>query len=324
MSANPAPSRRLPKDLAATLLTVACSEYVLAADGGISPYQWEAKHYGVRPRKYGMGPKTRGTMARSRSGQFVVSGTRLQSWRDRLPEIDQIAGSPVWDLLRPASMDAGVLPDLKDVEPKAYWSMYQHLLSGLFGGWPCPVDETQMQRLAACGTFDGIAGLWTLILRAQSEGDMDAALQGGRYLPPALALLACTVPGSRVAHLMLARARQVMLDSLRWQRTALALYDYDFPAACVSAKRLATLQLEPYRRPLRYNSKMPKIPPATLEWIMKHRSRLRPQTSPSHARWRKGLGPSHHPSGPLHPDFEPKFHVDARARIRAALGCYAE
>ena len=317
--------RQLPKDLAATLLTVACAECVLAASGGQSPHRWEAQRYGVVSRRYNSGPKTVGSMARSRSGQFVLSVPRLSEWREDCPQVKLIADSPLWDLLRRPSGHGEALPDLKEsADEKAYWSIYQWLHSGLLRDCPLPTDEAQMQRLAACGTLDGIVGLWVLILRALARKETKTALTGGRYLPPALALLACSAAGQRVAHLLFARIRQQTLDALRRGGTALSLRDYDFPAAVISASGIELLNVQRDPRFNRYGNKIASVSQATRAWILEHRAELRRFNDNSWPPWQHGLGPRTHGSGPLNPNALPAFHQLACARIRAELGAYAD
>lgn len=317
--------RQLPKDLAATLLTVACAECVLAASGGQSPHQWEAARFGCVPRRGESGPRTVGSMARARSGQFVLSAPRLASWCVEFPDVQVIAASPLWAMVRSPVRHGQPLPDLKDsIDPKAYWSIYQWLHSGLFRDCQLPDDELQMQRLAACGSFDGIVGLWVLVLRALARKDEKTALAGGRYLAPALALLACSAPGYRVAHLLLARIRQHTLDALRCGRSALSLCDYDFPAAATSASGIGRLELQRDARFNRYGNKIASVPAATRMWILEHRAALRRCDDARWPPWQRGLGPATHESGPLSPNARPAFHQAARARIRGELGAYVD
>jgi hypothetical protein len=329
----PRRARRFPKDLAATLLTVACAEGVLDADRA-SPHAWEAERYGATPRGYGSGSKTRGTMARSRSGQHVVSFPRLDEWQQDRPGVTTTARSGVWSLLRKAALPGGSATLLlSTLETTSYWIAHRRFPHGRQPAIRMSAQDDVLKQLAACGSFDGIAALWALLLEALAHEYLAVALNCARYLPPSLALLACTVPGRRVAHVMFARMRQLTLDHVRHDGFMLALAQYDLPTVAATAAGLghATIvQRQMFTPGLgpRVCIDLPgpsglavEMPLATLAWIGANRADIAPCDQPHRRRiWLPKLSPFTHPEGPCHRDAEPHYHADALARFRAALG----
>ena len=195
-------------------MTVACVEAVLLADGSVSPYAWEKATYGATDRGYGSGPKTRGSMARNRSGQVVVSPGRLAEWERGRTGVVEIANSPIWPMLR--QLERWSEEQWLAIEPASRLVLYMH--APLFGAYRRrPIDTTLLSRLAACGTFDAVASLWAVLLEAQFEGRAELAFECARYLVAAISLLGATPVGCRVALPILARIRQLSLDRMQWQ-----------------------------------------------------------------------------------------------------------
>jgi hypothetical protein len=332
----PRQAKRFPKDLAATLLTVACAEGVLETDQA-SPHAWEAERYGATPRGYGSGSKTRGTMARSRSGQHVVSFPRLAEWQQDRPRVTTTARSGVWSLLRRADLPGGNATSLlSTLETTPYWIVHRRFPHGREPAIRMSAQDDVLKQLAACGSFDGIAALWALLLEAMAHGYLAVALNCARYLPPSLALLACTVPGRRVAHVMFACIRQLTLDHLRHDGNMLALANYDLPAVSATAENLGRATIvdvqkvergtpASIRRETFHRSELAvDVPVATIAWINANRANIESCDRSSRRRiWLPNLSPFTHPASPCHRNAEPHYHADALARFRATLGRYA-
>jgi hypothetical protein len=312
-------SRRFPKDFAATLMTAATAECLIAHDG-MQPHSWEAAHYESKKRGYGSGTKTRGTLARSRSGYCTVCFRRLAEWEAGRPPVTSVARSLLWSLLRdPVLPEKPTTNFFAFLEPQAFWVVHVDLI-----GFPlrARTDETIAQALAACQSFDAIAALWALVLEEEMEGRHDMALTCAQYLPPALAFLSCTTPGWRVALPAFARIRQSTLDGLKNEGQALRLADYDLPAVARSAQLLERPEFIPVKRLRRPAGKL-EFPEATLEWVKAHRAPVEPIDRPRRTRaWRPRLSPMSHPQGPCHSNAFPHYHPKALARMHAALGRY--
>lgn len=325
--------RRFPKDFSSTLMTVACVEAVLLADGSISPYAWEKANYGAKDRGYGSGPKTRGSMARSRSGQVVVSPGRLAQWQRGRTGVAEIANSPIWPMLR--RLERWHEAQWLAIEPASRLVLHIHV--PLFGVYRRrPIDAALLARLAACGTFDAVAALWALLLEVQSERRAELAFQCARYLVVAISLLGATPVGSRVALPIFARIRQVSLDKMRWAGQMLSLSDYDLPTRCATASMLPVLCMAPEERskstievpwPIDRQRRLGRhvvVPQERLEWVDSQLPPTRSATrAPLRQKWSILLSPMRHPGGPCHQNAVPAFHPLALARLHKTLKWFA-
>ncbi len=313
-------------------MSVACAEAVLQFEGVGTSHAWEAKFYGAKKRGYGSGPKTRGSMARNRSGQVVVSRTRLADWVRCRTTVAQVAHSPLWAMLRELRMLSD--GEYKALEPASRAAFHlRHCW--IFKDPRSPLEEVA-RNLAACGTFDAVAALSSLLLEAENGGRPDLAFHCARHLPAAIALLGASPMGHRVALLILARLRQVCLDRMCWQGQRLALSDYDLPALRASAGRLPPLVLghtvwREVRIAMALSARREtfvvgafEVPASRAQWI---RDALPPiNLSPSvdpQRFWRQDLSPIGHPGSPCHPNAAAGFHPCAVARICETLGDYA-
>jgi hypothetical protein len=231
---------RFPKDFESTLMSVACVEAVLAHDGVSTSHSWEASRYGFKKRIYDSGPKTRGSMQRNRSGEVVVSFARLAEWEEGRPSVSEIKSSILWSQLRrPRVMVEAEWRELEGLSRLA-----THSSAPLFGlARNQKRERTVLNHLAACGTFDAIAALWSLYLESVADEDMEFAFQCARYALPALGLLAGTPVGERIALLLFARLRQRWLDDVRWNGQMLSLNSCDLPAMRESALYLSPLEI---------------------------------------------------------------------------------
>lgn len=324
---------RFPKDFSSTLMTVACVEAVLLADGSVSPYAWEKANYGAKDRGYGSGPKTRGSMARNRSGQVVVSPGRLAQWEMGRAGVTEIAKSPIWPMLR--RLERWPEEQWLAIEPAS--RLVLHIHAPLFGAYRRrPIDITLLPRLAACGTFDAVAALWTLLLEVQSEGRAELAFECARYLVVAISLLGATQVGSRVALPILARIRQLSLDRMRCAGQMLSLADYDLPTRCATASKLPVLGMarEQWSKsmidvpwPIDQQRQIGRhliVPEERLEWVGSQLPPTRRATrAPLRQKWSSLLSPMRHPGGPCHPKAFPVFHSLALARLSKTLKWFA-
>lgn len=308
---------RWPKDLAGTLRTVACVETLLDAEGLSTPHQWEARHYGTRPKSWWAGPKTRGSMARSRSGQFVASHERVAEWGRAQPSVVTVARSWLWGLLRCAEPIPATYPSswFEDHFEETAFLAFHDYLPLMAEAFRAPATESIMTQLAACRSFDAVAAMWLLLLEAINV-DPARALSCARYVPPALALLAQTPGGRRVALPILARMRQLTLDQIRVDDRQLQLHDYDLPSCAESARHVPGVRVEVQRRRRRLF-----VSDATRDWIATHLGHV--GDAPLVRPWTSQLGPLTHPSGPCLVTAGPRYHRDALARLRRELGVYA-
>ncbi len=324
---------RYPKDFASTLMSVACAEAVLIHDRMQSAHAWEATEYGSKKRKGDSGTKTRGSMARNRSGQVMVSFSRMAIWENGREEVSHIKTSALWESLRkPRALTESEWAALDPVTFKA-----SHHVFCLIGGFKRrDEDEVLLQRLACCGTFDAIAALVSLRLEALAREDVEFAFRCARYLPPAIAMLSPSSIARRVALPIFAYLRGCVLEEARWNRQVMDLTRYDIPRLQESAERLPRL--------CRRRSILPRateevswpfdftrtsgwdlvVPQERVDWVSSH---LPPTRSVMGAGrrtvWRGALSPTSHPDGPCNPNFQPAFHADALRRIRKALGEFA-
>lgn len=314
-------SRRFPKDFAATLMTAACAECLINVSA-MQPHSWESAHYGANMRGYGSGTKTRGSLARSRSGYCVVGYRRLDEWIAEHPCIGTVARSPLWPLLRTARLPEKDHLFFEMLEPTVFWAL--HVTMPLVGvTMRANTCERMAQALAACQSFDAVAALWALVLWELTHGNSAIALMCGQYIPPALALLSVPPQGRRVALPVLARIRQLTLDAIRCEGQALLLANYDLPTVGRSAAALALPMLMIEEQLLGPVTRV-EVPETTRKWVEMHRAPvhlLNPRARPR--LWQRGLSPMTHPDSPCHPLAAPNFHPRALARIKATLGRYA-
>lgn len=324
--------KRFPKDLASTLMSVACVEALLLHDQVKTPYGWEAAAYGTRPREGDSGPKNRGTLDRNRSGFAIMLPARLHALaQDRLG-VSQTAQSPLWGMLRHPRMLSD--EQLLELEPAANIVVNERFsLVGVVRR--AGVNVELIERLAACGTFDAVAALWSLLLEAETKQRPEIALTCARHLPVAVALLGASPVGNRLAFLILARLRQLCLDRIACQGRRLALAEFDFCTVQASAHNLPPLELE--RAMFMKGSRVAQfpldrsaigktliVPLSRAQWIRDALPTTRGARGPRTRHvWRRDLGPLIHPLSPCRAETQPKFHGSALKRIRRSLGDYA-
>lgn len=325
--------KRYPKDFASTVMTVACADALLFHDQAKSSYAWEAATFGAVLRDGFSGPKTHGTLARNQSGQVVFSQPRLEELSRTRLGVLQSAKSILWEMLRrPRVLST---EEMRALDPIVDLVVNEHLW--LLGGVRrARVDEELLQRLAACGTLDAVAAMWSLLLEAEASGKAETAFLCARYLPVTVALLGVLPVGQRVAFLILARLRQQCLDRISWQGRRLALVDFDLMGLQASASRLPPLELMRDRfmrsrhvakwpvHPSAALSKKLFVPEERMQWVINALPRTRGTRGPRpHHVWKRDWGPLEHPESPCRPKARPHFHRAALDRIRGALGPYA-
>lgn len=324
---------RLPKDFASTLRTVACADALLANDGGISAHAWEAAAYGITKRGYGLGSKTRGSLARNLSGKVVVSPGRLEEWKADRPAVAQLAACPLWHQLRqPQQLSK---EELVTLEPAVKITV---LVNNIFvHNERAKVTKELSERLAACGTLDAVSALWSLLLEAEADGAHQVAWQCARHLPATLALAARNQSVRRVALPIFARMRQLTLDGLRLDGQTLQLSRYELLRVSDSAINLPPLRLIGLNRkpqPLIAGIPMPEsatigrklmVPGASVAWLSRN---LAPEGPAGRATGqqagRKWLTRDGKPGiSPCDPRVTPGLHPAAITRLKEALGDWA-
>lgn len=311
-------------------MTVACADALLANDGRASAYAWEAAAYGVIKRGYGFGSKTRGSLARNLFGQVVVSQRRLDEWKDGRPVVAELAASPLWLQLRSPRQLA--TEELIALEPAARMTT---LVNNIFAtNERAKVTEELVGKLAACGSIDAVAVLWSLLLEAAADGSQEIVWQCARRLPPALALAAQCRSVRRVALLIFARIRQSTLDGLTFEGRTLELSQYDLLSATDSSLDLPTLEVtELFRRSSPVALRSLTSPESTLgrqlivpeerrAWVLAH---LVPEGQERGATGRRARGKWLASNGslgisPCDPRATVGFHPAAVRRLRDALG----
>ena len=324
---------RYPKDFASTLMSIACAEAVLFHDRMQSSHAWETSKYGSKKRDSYSGTKTRGSMARNRSGQVIVSFSRMAIWEDGREEVSQIKQSALWGCLRELRvLTADEWAALDSVSFKA-----SHDVFYLIGGHKRrDRSEDLLQRLACCGTFDAIAALVSLHFEALAAGDGEYAFDCARYLPPAIAMLSPACIARRVSLLLFAYLRRRLLDKAKWNRLVLDLTRYDIPLLQESAERAPRLAIKRSMFPrksqdvqwpfdfTRKSSWDLVVPQGRVDWVKSHLPPTRSVMGAGRRRiWNGALSPMLHPDSPCLPHFRPPFHQEALRRIRDALGNFA-
>lgn len=317
---------RFQKDLPSTLMCVAACETVLGAQGMSSAHAWETAHYGAVKRNPYSGPKTRGTMARNRSGEVVVSRQRVAIWEQECPAVAAVVRSPLWDFLRrPAAFDRAQWDQL---EP--YSRAASHVTT-IFYDRRAEFDEALLVRLASCGTFDGIAALCSILVtfRGASDEADGYALTCARYIPPAVSLIAPVSVARRVALPLFAYLRLLVLDRVHSGGKTLLTSGCDIHELIDAAQELAPVKCRRWSTMFTQQKTDPRgvllvTPPQRADWIKDH---LTPLTSTkgrtARQLWDGRLSPMSHPRGPWASDAVPKYHPSALARMRVALGEYA-
>lgn len=321
---------RYPKDLAATLMSTACVEHVLLHDHVESPHAWEAEKYGAIKRNPYSGPKTRGSMARNRSGQVVVSLSRMAIWEEGRPKVTETKQSPLWAMLRqPRALSEREWSTLEPATLMA--SQKGNDLLGI--KLRADRNESLLMRLACCGTFDAIAGLCSLYHEAKAEGRWEFAFQCALYLPPAIVLLGPPQVARRSSLLIFATLRRHMLDSAKLNGEVLDLSRYDIPLLQREAEDLPSLMVK--RALLSSGATKPfdgtrtfgyglVIPRQRAEWVTANLPATRSARGAGRGQiWRGLIGPMSHPKGACAPSFRPSFHPLALDRFRRELGKFA-
>ena len=215
--------------------------------------------------------------------------------------VDSVRHSPLWGLVRTGQLPCeGGDRGYGKLDDAAYWTVREPLVltNGVRGlTWPVlHMTEDGLVRLAAQGSVDAVAALWMLLLEdSGSERDPKEILIIATYIPPAIALLSLSPVGLRVARLLFARIRQLVLDSLVYDGYQLSLERYDlakvtetvtgWSPGCIGSAN-------PYKD--RRKGAEP-TPSAIHDWMERSRAPLRKiRRQPAKPRWRVDLSPSAH------------------------------
>ncbi|WP_145985461.1 hypothetical protein [Marilutibacter maris] len=259
-------------------------------------------------------------MARSRSGQFVASRERVAEWGRAQPAVVTVARSWLWELLRCAAPIPATYPAtwFKDHFEETAFLGFHYYVPLMPEEFRASASESVMTQLAACRSFDAVAAIWLLLLEAISV-DPGQALSYARYVPPALALLAQTPGGRRVALPILARMRQLTLDHIYDAERHLKLEDCDLPSMTESAPEVTGVRIEVLRGRRRL-----AVPDATRNWIEANLGNVgEGGRAPTVRPWSSQRSPLNHPNGPCQVGVWPRYHRDALERLRLELGVYA-
>jgi len=169
--------------------------------------------------------------------------------------------------------------------------------------------KIDLQRLALEGSFDAVAVMWHLL---DTTSDPAMRFRVGRYVPPALALLAARPTAARLIHVIFARLRQSHLDGLAYEGRQLSLATYDLTCALDELWTATGMCCwEDLRR------KYPPIHERVMqEWMERHVAPLEAEGArPS--LWAPGLSPVEHM---LEPGMD--LHERVLVPLQALLGDY--
>lgn len=286
----------------------------------------------VKTREDGSGTLNRCVIAPARSADKLLSAYRLSELQRLCPGIDGARRLPLWRLLdgEAFSPQAG-RECLAQLSEDAYWTLHEPIFPWIRSRafvWELDIEqltEEKLLQLCFLGTLDGVAVLWLLLSEAvRTKQNMALALRIGAHLPPALALYARTSPAyARIAVLIFARLRQLVLDPLRADNEAFAFEGYDLRRAANEARDWPDPEIMLGARGGRRLPSKIFLQPCHEAWINRWRGSLvapAPVLDASARRWHRRLRPSNvialHPAG-LHP-LSPR----AKKEIRRSLGGY--
>jgi hypothetical protein len=321
---------RAPKDFTSLLLSVAATETAIGATGADSAHALEVMHAQVGKRHGKSGTKSQGLFAKHRNGKHVASPETLAMLAKKCPGVGRVLQSPLWSLTRtglaPPDPKHERFDTLDDVH---FWSVHGCMPPAsnirLFS-LPLPLTEDVLTRVCSLGSLDAVAILWLVILDAKRvKPDSPDILEIARYLPPTLALLQRTPAGARIANLLFARVRQLLLDDLSSGGRVLALESYDLSEMAQTVVGWSPGVLDPPTRErfLLYREKKGTLPDAAIQWVQQSlTSTQKRRRDVRRGRWGASLGPGAYIAryDKLKPS--PSWHVNAIVRLQATLGDY--
>lgn len=286
----------------------------------------------VRARTDGDGYETTNLriIDRARSGLQPLSEEKLDLLETRFPSLRSARKLLFWTLL-----DNGTLPTdtvcgaRRFLHDQSYWIVHTPIiLSERHRDCACRIplqliSNNALARLALLGTLDGVTALWLLLREAiEVEDDPMATLRIGKHIPAAIALYGCSSSTCfRVAVLIFARMRQLILDKVEANGQVLDLKKYDLAAASASAASWAS-SARPYPEADAENAGKTVLVCEQLQrwvecWIAPTRSADRHEVT---ACWQDRFGPGAYLSETENRKFP--LHSGTVVTLKKALGDY--
>ena len=236
----------------------------------------------TRKREDGTGTQNLGVIATARSADKLLPSNRLPALEKRYPGIVKAHDLPLWQLLHEGQIFPHTLGEcLEQLSDEAYWIIQRPVNPLILVRrivWELDVetlDEEQLLQLCFAGTLDGVTALWLMLGEAVSAKSLALGQKIGTYLPPALALYAVTSPAhQRIAVLIFARLRQLVLDDLQADGQVFALAGYDLCQAASEAKKWLNSTEQPVAQPRQRRPRTMVLQPHHKAWVERWRGPL--------------------------------------------------
>jgi hypothetical protein len=213
----------------------------------------------------------------------------LQLVVDKLPGAMPALAPLLWSLIHGSLWLSPALIDTLD--DAAFWSMHVRPLLIPFPMLIERMTEDRLRALTTLGSLDAVAALWCVLLAAIEDKRDTDALIASRYLPPAIALLSCRAETQRIAPLIFARCRQLVLDRVSAAEMRLDLFEYDLSRAARSALGWQPgLQFAATDRAREW-TKQP-LAPAVAAWLADWLAPLTTHSRHGGVKWAKACRPS--------------------------------
>lgn len=220
-----------------------------------------------------VGSLNSGRIAKARKGDHGLSPRTIQELqhlcRGKVPYCSPV----IWELIR-----SNTVEEHRKAEP------YKSLSDAAFNITHCDtifavqrlgghsarsLTHHDVLRLAALGNLDAITALWLLLNDAIADRAASALLIAS-YIPPALALLYRRPEGRRIAVLLFARMRQLILDSVSVGNRELSLCRYSVIRAAEAASKRPAFDDDAATMPKRMLEQRevhPDVPNSVADWF---------------------------------------------------------
>lgn len=304
----------LRRDLPGLLRCLATIDAAIAATQERSSHAVERRLQWVRRRRSEAGTTDSGRIRRARHGQCVLRASTIEQIYQHFPE----ARSPNCPLLWMLVTGKNTVPNdpYAFIGDSAFYAVHKGgVLARIFAVPRDFLSDEDLTRLTLQGTYDAVAVLWLLLADTSHRNSTEDRLRIASYLPPAFALLSRDPSAHRVALILFARARQLVLDSVGSDGRRLALETYDLREVADSVPELPThfAVRNPGRRPPN------AVPSEMSQWLKTHQGSV---VSGARRRgvWTRGLSPLEQLSRNTPPE---ALAPEAVHILREALGKYA-
>ena len=300
------------------LLSVVVVEQAMAILGARSALALERKLESETDRSEISSQPHEGRARKWRSGQHIASPYWSRRLASKCPDIARTKESSLWGLLARLPSEPVIEAIFLQLDPRVFGLTHHAMYMIHIREWipRLPPDTSMFERLVAVRCWDGLAALIALMQEALLKSDTQLALQVGRYIPLALAMLQTTPEGYRVAVLMFACLRKYALDALEHDGQQLRLADYDLSRAARYAP-VDALPVYSARGTLdqSYKQCWPEMPETLVSWMIRFFPPLRPAGITNGRHWVTDLEPAVLCK-------KLAFHASAITVFRAELGDY--